>query len=279
MIACMTEAQNKQEFLDRLSRAIERSRLDDIQIASQLGISKQAFSQIRSGERPGWVHREKIAKILGVDERWLTFGDLDHAPSWASHARGFSTLSTPANSGSGRAREGLAAQPIPVVGTVVAGDGQFSDRSAYVQDGGTPLVIPDTWQAVMVEGMSAYPVVYPGQIVLIDTERGARPDGSDWGEAQMTDLHDNLVLVETDEPPDIGEATSGHRAYLKRFCLDKRAPDGFVLASIDSGRSSPYVPANRILMIVPVVGVLFQDPRRPREKRWHAKTVVATIHP
>lgn len=221
---------------------------------------------------------QKIADKTGVSYDWLRFGDQDKAPPWVHTGRGFSTLSPVTGVGAGRVQE-TDARPIPVVGTVVAGDGQFSDRSAYVHDGGIPLIIPDTWQAVMVEGMSAYPVVYPGQIVLIDTERAARPDDDDWGEVQMTDLHDNLVLVQTDEPPDIGEATSGRRAYLKRFCMDKRAPDGFVLASIDSGRSSPYVPADRIMMIVPVVGVLFQDPRRPREKRWHAKTVVATIHP
>jgi hypothetical protein len=168
---------------------------------------------------------------------------------------------------------------ITVVGRVVAGDGKLSDESAIELTGMTGLIIPSTWQAVLVEGMSAYPVVYPGQIVLIDTARAARPDSETWSHETMTDLHDNLVLIETDEPPEIGKATSGHRAYLKRFCMDHRAPQGFVLASIDSGRSSPYVPADRILMIVPVVGVLYQDPRRPREKRWHAKTVVATIHP
>jgi hypothetical protein len=115
--------------------------------------------------------------------------------------------------------------------------------------------------------------------VLIDTDRAARPDSSDFTERTLTDLHDNLVLIETDEPPEIGKATSGRRAYLKRFCMDRRAPNGFVLASVDGGRSSPYVPVEHILMIVPVVGVLYQDPRRPREKRWHAKTVVATVHP
>jgi len=28
-----------------------------------------------------------------------------------------------------------------------------------------------------------------------------------------------------------------------------------------------------------LVGTWWEDPRQPREKRWHAKTVVATIHP
>ncbi len=280
MMLAVNESLEKAEFLERLSRAIDRSGLDDIQVAEQLGISKQAFSQIRSGERPGHVHREAIARILQIDQQWLNFGDHDRAPTWWSY---YAPRTAPLrvgenveNSGGGGSEVGHG---IHVVGTVIAGDGQLSDRSALEHADGIPLMIPDSWQALQVKGNSAYPVVYPDQIVLIDTDRAARPDSSDWGEKQLIDLHDNIVLIETDEPPDLGKATSGRRAYLKRFCMDKRAPDGFVLASIDSGRSSPYVPADRIMMIVPVVGVLYQDPRRPREKRWHAKTVVVTVHP
>jgi hypothetical protein len=221
---------------------------------------------------------KKIAEKTEVSYDWLRFGDQDHAPIWARIHEGTGKATVPGITATGQGSHAKS-HGIPTVGTVVAGDGKLSDHSAYVENKSQPILMPDAWKAVVVEGMSAYPVVYPGQIVLIDTARAARPDDDDWNDDIMTDLHDNLVLVETDEPPEIGKATSGVRAYLKRFCVDKRAPDGFVLASIDAGRSSPYVPAEHILMIVPVVAVLFQDPRQPRKKRWHAKTVVATIRP
>jgi transcriptional regulator with XRE-family HTH domain len=248
------------------ARAGMRSRSE---LARACEVAPSSITQMLSGEFPGTELLNKIAEKTGVSYEWLRFGDETKAPDWARTVRN-SVAEIDAH---------YNPNPIPMVGTVVAGDGQRSDQSAYEHNGADNLMIPDSWRAVMVEGMSAYPVVYPGQIVLIDTNRAARPDSSTWGEQEMTDLHDNLVLVETDEPPEIGKATSGRRAYLKRFCMDKRSPDGFLLASIDSGRSSPYVPPASILMIVPVVGVLYQDPRRPREKRWHAKTVVATIRP
>jgi hypothetical protein len=276
----MAENTAKDGFIQRLTLSIERSGLLDVQVADQLGISKQAFSQIRNGSRPGTTHLEKMAEILSVNPTWLKFGDSDKSPSWMPTRvnEGSGQAYLPGITASGQAAHGKSIG-ITTVGTVVAGDGKLSDHSAFIENGSQPLFIPDTWKAVVVEGMSAYPVVYPGQIVLIDTARAARPDDDAWNADVMTDLHDNLVLIETDEPPEIGKATSGKRAYLKRFCVDKRAPDGFILASIDAGRSSPFVPAKHILMIVPVVAVLFQDPRQPRKKRWHAKTVVATIRP
>jgi hypothetical protein len=73
------------------------------------------------------------------------------------------------------------------------------------------------------------------------------------------DLHDNICLIQTVE-------AGVDRAYLKRFCQEPRAPQGFVLASVDSGRGSPYLPDEVIQLIAPVVGVVFEDPRKPREK-------------
>jgi hypothetical protein len=272
-----TEDAERQAFTNRFSTAIKRAGLVERQLALTIGITPQALSQIKFGQRPGNEYIDVIARHLNVAVEWLKFGDSDKAPSWASSKihEGIGSANLPGITTSGQGKR----HGISTVGTVVAGDGKLSDHSAYIENPSQPIIMPDTWKAVVVEGMSAYPVVYPGQIVLIDTARAGRPDDDGWNDDVMTDLHDNLVLVETDEPPEIGKATSGKRAYLKRFCVDKRAPDGFVLASIDAGRSSPYVPAAHILMIVPVVAVLFQDPRQPRKKRWHAKTVVATIRP
>lgn len=258
---------------ERIEEAMARAGFNSQEeIAQAIGVKQPTISALLSEKFPLLDVLQRVAEKTSVSYEWLRYGDADKAPAWVR-------TEEPERP---RVREiGVTypAHQITMVGRVVAGDGQLSDESAIELEGLPGLTIPDTWQAVMVEGMSAYPVVYPGQIVLIDTARAARPESSTWNDAVATDLHDNLVLIETDEPAEIGKATSGHRAYLKRFCVDRRAPHGFVLASIDSGRSSPYVPADHILMIVPVVGVLYQDPRRPREKRWHAKTVVATVHP
>lgn len=263
------------QLADWLSPRIGKKRGDIAAFARKVGVSPGQITNVLAGRRwpqpadlPVWI---KALKIEGEDVaifRQLVL--VAHSP------KGVEDL-IEAGRGVAESSARYNPNPIPMVGRVVAGDGQLSDESAFEQNGADNLIIPDTWRAVMVEGMSAYPVVYPGQIVMIDIARAVRPD--DWDEADRTDLHDNLVLIETSEEPEIGKATSGRRAYLKRFCMDKRSPAGFVLASIDSGRSSPYVPVESILMIVPVVAVLYQDPRRPREKRWHAKTVVATIHP
>jgi transcriptional regulator with XRE-family HTH domain len=266
------------ELAPWLAQRIGSKRGDIAGFAKKVGLSPQQITNVLAGRRlPKAEDLDRWSRALGLGENdeklFRRMVLLEHSPDQVGE------LVLNPDRYVGERTTSYDPNPIPMVGTVVAGDGMLSDESAYEHNGADNLLIPDSWRAVMVEGMSAYPVVYPGQIVLIDTNRAARPDSSAWGEIEMTDLHDNLVLVETDEPPEIGKATNGKRAYLKRFCKDARAPDGFVLASIDSGRSSPYVPANRILMIVPVVGVLYQDPRKPRSKRWHAKTVVATIQP
>lgn len=128
-----------------------------------------------------------------------------------------------------------------------------------------PIATPASWQLVEVTGSSAYPVAYPGQLMFIDSDRAVTP--STITESAIEDLADNICLIQTHED-------GGPKAYIKRFCADKRAPGGFIFASVDSGRGSPFLPIEIIEMIVPVVGVWFEDPRFPREKGRNRATIV-----
>lgn len=150
-----------------------------------------------------------------------------------------------------------------VVGVVSAGNGRADH---YQPQDADPLRWPAGWEAVEIDGISAYPVAYPGQLALIDTSRAAKPDQLD--AATLIDLHDNLVLIHA------RDRQGRSLAYLKRICHDPEAPGGYVIASVDSGRSSPYLPPERIDLIVPVVGIIFEDPRRPRQKGRAAARIV-----
>ena len=65
----------------RVSAALEVVGKKKIDLADHLGISKQALSQILSGERPGHEHRQKIADFCGVSLRWLVTGS--GGPDWS----------------------------------------------------------------------------------------------------------------------------------------------------------------------------------------------------
>lgn len=215
--------------------ALDALGIKQAELARRLGIKPQQLHQVVSGERPGTTLLDAIAQALKVDVLWLRTGADSLAPPWAKIGPLLGENS-----------------PLSLVGVVKAGDG---DLTEYEERPSTPLPLKASWRVVQVQGWSAYPVVYPDQFVIIDGERAARPDLMT--EAQRDDLHDNIVICQV----------VGGRAYLKRFCHAPGAPGGFIMASIDSGRGSPYVDPHEIMIIEPVVGVIFEDPTKPRKKR------------
>lgn len=254
-------------------------------LADACGVKQPSVNALLAGKYPMLDLLRTVAEKTGVTFEWLRFGDVSKAPAWAhtlhvdpasrqlindlAHRAGMLQVDPDARQMiadlASRVSESSNYAPgMRVVGTVVAGDG---DISQYVENEESPIAFPDHWQVVRVEGMSAYPVIYPGQLAIIDTSRATSP--AVWTDDHRIDLHDNLVLIQTD-----GEKP---RAYLKRFCREPEAPHGFVLASVDGGRSSPWISPERIIVIAPIVAVMFQDPRKPRKKRWHQKTVVVTV--
>jgi len=239
--------------VDRIREAMKRKRITQAQLGRELGVSQAAIFSVLNKGSPQYETIVRYALALDVDPDWIQFGDDDKAPDWA-HSMGFlikDAKQPNASQGSGK--------PLDVVLRVKAGDGNVAPLEQLNRQ---PCSIPDDWKLVEVEGMSAYPVVYPGQLAAIDMSRATRIPIDD---AAMIDLHDNICVVETwDE-----------RAYIKRFCHAPGAIGGFMLASVDAGRSSPFVDPADISAIIPVVAVLFQDPRKSRQKRWHGKTVVA----
>ena len=116
--------------------------------------------------------------------------------------------------------------------------------------------------------MSAYPVAFPGQFVLVDVDRSSRPDMLT--PESLDDLDDNIVVVE-------GDDASGRWCLIKRLCAAPGAPGGWHLASVDSGRRSPWVDPARVDCISPVVAVVFVDPRKPRQKMRHAITAIPEL--
>lgn len=236
----------------RLALALSRKGWTASELARELGVSPEAVGQVLRGQRPGTMRKngpsllERAAQVLGVDEQWLRMGE--NPPPWA-----VPTKPEPKTLGQGLSVYGVVAKASPL---------EDDTKGAPIDRGSArEVVIPPSWVLVEVRGMSAYPILFPGQLGIFDTDRAASPQFTD---GQMVDLHDNVVLV----------SLHTGRAYLKRFCHAAKAPHGYVLASVDAGRSSPYVPPEEISIVMPMVGTLYQDPSKPRRKRWHGKTVI-----
>lgn len=252
---------------DRIRMAHERSRMGVTELAKAIGVAQAYMSNILAGRIKTRKYLTKLAETLGVNEDWLEFGDPDKAPSWARTAtaelsgRGALSTATVRDQGDryepGGRKPTLwpkAKTPVPdtdrpdydpedptqlgLVGTVSAGDGAISylERPRAFRRRDLPVM--------RVVGDSAFPVAYDGQFVIVDLDTPPR--------------HNNLVIVETAEPDEhTGEVR--HHSYLKRYCVDKRAPHGYVLASVNAGIDSPYLPPNQILAMRRVVGVLFEE--------------------
>jgi transcriptional regulator with XRE-family HTH domain len=63
--------------------AIERSGVERAILAERCGISVSYIARMIAGDRSGADHLPQLAEALGVQERWLRFGDVDARPSWA----------------------------------------------------------------------------------------------------------------------------------------------------------------------------------------------------
>lgn len=220
---------------NRLSLALDRAGKLQSDVAALFGITDAAVSQ--------WAHKgiprdrvKRIAEWLKVDESWLRNGDGEPK----TLGQGLSIYGNVAKAT--HAEEDITGTPIHKV-----------DEPRLV-------TMPGDWVLVQIDGMSAYPVIFPHQFGIFDRGRAARPT---FTEEELYDLHDNIVLV---------ELTNG-RSLLKRLCRADRHPDGFLLATIDAGRSSPYIPAEDIEVVMPMVGTLYQDPSKPRSKMNHGKNV------
>ena len=250
----------------RIRERVKARGINLTQLADQIGIKQQQWADIFKSKTGRSKHLINIAEALGVSIEWLTTG-AGPGPEGVGRLAGIHDepfALAAANPGTPVYVEDAADGELAVLGTVSAGDGQLP--AMWSPSHGAAIRFPSSWVAVEITGKSAYPVAYPGQLALVDLSRAVDPKNLD--AAALHDLNDNLCLIQTREDGEL-------RAYLKRFCVDKRAPAGFVLASVDSGRGSPYLPADMIDLIAPVVAVVFEDPRKPRQKgRNRAEVVV-----
>jgi hypothetical protein len=206
-----------------------------------------------SGRFPGPDLLKKIAEKTNVSFDWLRFGDFSKAPPWAAKPRV-----------SEGGHEYQAGHTVDIVGCVTAGNGDVSGYDDLIET----VEIPAHWKIIVVHGMSAYPIFYPNQLAWVDMQRAGRP--AEMPEKQYIDLHDNVVVVQ-------GETNGKRFGMLKRFNYQPENPQKFSLSSLDGGRSSPYVSPESVDVVLPVVGSWWEDPRRPRKKRYHARSVIVKL--
>lgn len=231
---------------ERLDEVIDEMGITRREAATRAGIHETQISRGVNEHRGLDRHWKKIARGLGLSLDWLLLGIgpkllsdkqelLSDEPKTAVREDG-----VPYEAGrfddEDRPRYD-ASQPreLALVGTVSAGSGMVP-----VYDEPRRFRLRESLAVMRVTGNSAYPIAFDGQFVLVDTRREVH--------------HNNLVIVQT----------SDGNSYLKRYCEAKSAPDGYVLASINAGVDSPYIPRGDILAMLPVVGIIFEE--QPREE-------------
>lgn len=185
-------------------------------LASSLNISKQVLSNVVNGHVQESKHHAAIAKALGCEVDWLVSGD-GPAPKWWTASE--ETEQAPEITG--------VIGEFAFAGTVTAGDGwvQGDDEADEIE-------LRRGLRVVKVTGDSAYPVVFPGQYVLVDPNR--KPN------------HENMVVCQTDG-----------QALLKRYLENDSAPGGFALVSVNVGQSVHLFSAEDRPVMWPVVAILF----------------------
>lgn len=216
------------ERAGRLQRAMvhyeisHRKKLSKLALATMAGTTSSRLVDFQNGASLSRLR--ETAAVLGVSPEWLEHGI--NPPPWEAAVPPI----------------GEPLHTVTLVGAVTAGDGLVSFESDP-----RPMRWKSSWAVMGVEGTSAYPVVYPGQFVVVDTDRPIR--------------NNNIVVIQVDNSEE--HAANPKRpkilAYLKRWCIQPDAPHGYTLASINSGRDTPYIRHERIIAKVPVVGVLFED--------------------
>ena len=219
----------------RLEMALKHAEINQNALVKAFGFSRAYMSQLKSGVQPGHTWWPRIAEKLSVPIEWLL--ENKNPPSWAVE----DPLS-PYNS--------LITPQLALVGHTSAGPGEIFEEFPE------PLAfpVPIDWVVVRVDGDSAYPVVYAGQFVILDTLRTQSAATLD--AAAIRDLHNNMCMVRTNDG----------KSLLKRLCEAIGSPDGFTLGSINSGLGSPWIARNQIDTITPVVGVIYEDPTQERRK-------------
>jgi phage repressor protein C with HTH and peptisase S24 domain len=209
----------------RIRGGLDAAGRKQAELAAYLKISPQNLQRIIDGAVVKSKHLARLAEYLGCSLQWLQSGT-GRAPSW---------WTPPAPPSALPAGPGVGGRSLPLVGKVAAGKGDVE----WWQDRPLEFHLRDSWSVMRVEGDSAYPVVWPNQFVVIDTS-GRKPE------------HNNLVVIQAKEGDTV-------RSFLKRYCVAPNAPGGYVLASVDAGRDSPYIDPDTVMVMVRVVGVLFEE--------------------
>lgn len=174
-----------------------------VQLAEIAGIRPATVGAIETGATKKPQNLMRLSEVLEVNSSWLAagYGPMsnrvqDHKPAYQADA-----------------------PKLSYVGVVHAGDGEevgilHEQQPTEASD----LHLDPDLVVVRVEGTSAYPLVFPGQLVAF------HPD---------EEPHDgNLVVAIYND--------GGHdeRCMLKRYVVDPRAPHGFLLVSTDIGRGA-----------------------------------------
>lgn len=149
------------ELFKRAQVALDSANVSLQDLSDRFGGSKNAwFQRLRSKHLPTYL--DNIAEACGIEVEWIRRG---------------------------KQAERRAPSVIPLVGRVAAGDGHVDQ---WRPADNASISIPGHWAAVKVEGKSAYPVVFNGQIAWIDPERAFRPSEST--NYNLADAHERCTV-------------------------------------------------------------------------------------
>lgn len=147
-------------FASRLKMAIERSGKAKSALAEHCGVASPAVSRWINGSEPRAETMAKIADFLGVNVKWLMFGEDQPGAKVKIEGSKFNE--------SDKSRMNPSSRTIPVLGWAHAGDAMHYEE------------IPPSWQetvptdcrdqkafAVRLEGDSMEPKFYEGDILIL----------------------------------------------------------------------------------------------------------------
>ena len=251
----------------RLQQALTHAGLTGADASAAVGRSRTYVSDILTGKSRGGAQIAKLAEVLRVDPVWLRDGTGSPPAWWTDDTPPASDIPPDPNADLRQQVQDLEANHPHLVkwgfGIIPRVRLAMLERAAqqqYIHLSGTDREIPvlgqvaangDRWgdieqpemrhhrfkksfALVQVMGDSAYPVAFPGQFVVVDTDRPVRDQ--------------NLVVV----------VLWDGRALLKRYCAIPGEPNRMLLASVNIGLGSLLIDRSEVRYLHPVVGVMFE---------------------
>lgn len=275
-------------WMVRMDLALNAKGMTSSQLASACGVTRQRFSQLRSGIGTGVKLLPKIAEVLGVRVEWLTLGGLAYAPTWSLTDREFWNKVL-YHAEQVATDDELARYHPPR--TPAQRDALLKIAERHAGQAWTPeegMKAAAGWQEWVGQRVQDTPAPIlqisggPDELPIVGT--AAAGDGRNFGlsfdHPEIYRWRKKRFLVRVKGDSAVPVALDGQfvvcdparsirhnnlvlilteqGALVKRWCEDKRAPGGGVYASINAGLDSPYLDPKEIKERWFIAGVLFE---------------------